>query len=451
MISSMLTLHCTAKNGTSITAKYQVFCAFGKDGSDLVRYDFKANLYSLAISADGSFAICQTCAGYNDAGLLALFDLSNPKLLWKMPNPKLRWANQYHIDPEKRTISLMLPRLGTYDWSFDGVFVDEERWLSDWHAQGTDNGRPVSWRSKLLTYPPALTQEARSALTAALPGRAVENQPKAVIDQLVSARLCLKDGRLTDAGFVTAIERLPLKQQCEILGIPLLKKEVAERGRVETATLKHFISKGLKGGQWRDLPVKFTTFVACFSALLHREISLQGKKAKDRPPRGFGGWSTSVFAMEAELVRAIEDTDLAKMIETLPALKGKRKLKSLMGQNKVRAFDDDLADYGLIGLEFIGLSSDIEDVQVLEATLNSIGKEGLIRYLKAFLSDSCIGSGWPDITIIEDGKLKLIEIKDERTGDRMHASQIITLPSAAAIGLDVSVLNVSRSQVPQAD
>jgi tetratricopeptide (TPR) repeat protein len=103
------------------------FCAFDKDGQLILKHSFQANLYNNGLSADGSLAICQMCnSPHSDGATIAMFDLKSAKLLWQRI-PEVRDADSYRFDAVSSIVYLHHPIHGELGFSFDGVFLDEDK------------------------------------------------------------------------------------------------------------------------------------------------------------------------------------------------------------------------------------------------------------------------------------------------------------------------------------
>ena len=50
-------------------------------------------------------------------------------------------------------------------------------------------------------------------------------------------------------------------------------------------------------------------------------------------------------------------------------------------------------------------------------------------------------NGWPDLTLIRESSVKLVEIK---TRDRLHFSQIRTFPRLRAVIPEIQILQITR-------
>lgn len=105
------------------------FYAFNKDGQQLIRHSFKANLYDNAISDDGVFAIC-SCANskHEDGASFAFFDLSQAQCLWQKSLPTGPFAKSYHINTQNQIVTLIYAEETHYRYDFTGKLLDQERW-----------------------------------------------------------------------------------------------------------------------------------------------------------------------------------------------------------------------------------------------------------------------------------------------------------------------------------
>jgi len=114
------------------------FYAFKSNGALILSKRFRANLDKSGISLDVSFAVCQTLSSDNeDATLLTLFDLSR-KLVIAQWQPQSGAASAYEFELPTRKLFLVYggPAYKDYPdpqwaYSFDGEFLDRDRWLAD--------------------------------------------------------------------------------------------------------------------------------------------------------------------------------------------------------------------------------------------------------------------------------------------------------------------------------
>lgn len=107
-----------------------VFTAFQSSGDVILREAYRANLFNNGLSEDGRFAVCQTLNSDHEphAGRLFVFDLDARRRLASF-SPVTGWANAYRFDPVDRVLHLINRDGQSYRYSFDGLFVDEAKWL----------------------------------------------------------------------------------------------------------------------------------------------------------------------------------------------------------------------------------------------------------------------------------------------------------------------------------
>lgn len=124
-----------ANNGTFIINDWMfgeglqgTFYAFHKNGKRLIKHRFSANLYNNGISEDGRYAVCQLAnSDTEDGGTIAFFDLEQGILLWQK-HPDSGWADSYQFNLERNELLLRYRELGHFRYSFEGEFLDKERW-----------------------------------------------------------------------------------------------------------------------------------------------------------------------------------------------------------------------------------------------------------------------------------------------------------------------------------
>lgn len=104
------------------------FYAFDVKGKQLIRHKCEANLYNNGLSNDGQYAVCQTAhSGREDGNKLFFFSLQEKRLVWKC-EPETGWAKDYRFDTAQQTLYLLYDEGRSYRYSFDGNFLDAERW-----------------------------------------------------------------------------------------------------------------------------------------------------------------------------------------------------------------------------------------------------------------------------------------------------------------------------------
>lgn len=81
------------------------------------------------------------------------------------------------------------------------------------------------------------------------------------------------------------------------------------------------------------------------------------------------------------------------------------------------------------------------DRDFVTALYHALGPDRCAAIASRFLTDPyAYSKGWPDLIWVEDGRVGLIEVK---TTDRLHRSQIVTIPEMTAVaGTPVGVVCV---------
>ncbi len=79
--------------------------AFSPEGVEILRLDFQAKVYDVALSPDGSHAVVQLCGSpMEDANHLVLVNVADRRLAWKTPNTA--WAESYEFDDKRQLLRL---------------------------------------------------------------------------------------------------------------------------------------------------------------------------------------------------------------------------------------------------------------------------------------------------------------------------------------------------------
>lgn len=108
-----------------------VFRAYSANGQPIIAQGFTANLYNNGLSADGRFAVCQSCNSHTaDASVLALFDLAARRELARFI-PQSGWAQSYEFADDGSAVMLCYPDGGRFCYAMDGTFTDRPAWI-DW-------------------------------------------------------------------------------------------------------------------------------------------------------------------------------------------------------------------------------------------------------------------------------------------------------------------------------
>ncbi len=132
------------------------FYAFNKDGQQLIRHSFKANLYDNCISHDGSFAIC-SCAKskHEDGANFAFFDLNQGQCLWQKNLPTGPFVKRYHINTQNKILTLTYSEGIHYRYDFAGKLLDQQQWDIERINRGQTHALIKEYKLKATTEPTA--------------------------------------------------------------------------------------------------------------------------------------------------------------------------------------------------------------------------------------------------------------------------------------------------------
>ncbi len=215
------------------------------------------------------------------------------------------------------------------------------------------------------------------------------------IKALAQRDLITDPGKITSEGRELAITYLSLEQQCEQLEIPIYEFIGPYNSKPEHFLWIHFKGLGFyaaycEGGAFLSL-IK--------AAALPVLIELNTFYSKDDACKRF---------LEAQFyIHKKKSLDILKAIEHAS-------VKEI--QNNFQ----EIYRYSIVQKSYPGLEKDF-----ISALFNVVGSECLLNIAKLLFEDPySYRNGWPDLTLIKDGKLWLLEVK---TTDRFHLSQIKTI------------------------
>lgn len=207
---------------------------------------------------------------------------------------------------------------------------------------------------------------------------------------------------------------MSIETQCKELSLKLDILELNYRNRPEEAVLEHFKTKGYVGTSNEGFMLQNT-----LKALILDELArFNTFNSRDDACTRF---------LEAQLTIHKHHTDeIINSIKNVSRLRFKNNLVEIMSALKSIGMDNGLS------LE-VGLA--LFDALNTETFVNLAGKfsEEPYTYRK----------GWPDLTLVRNSKVKLVEVK---TTDKLHGSQIKTIPMLSdMLGNNISVLKLIKS------
>lgn len=216
------------------------------------------------------------------------------------------------------------------------------------------------------------------------------------INTLARRGLVTAQGMLTQEGRELAIAFLPIEQQCEQLGLPIYEAVGPYNSEPEHFLWQHFKGLGFcaaycEGGA-------FLTLIKAAALSILAEINTFGSR-DDACTR----FLEAQFTIHKE-----KATDILDVIEHATL-------------NDVESHFEEIYEHRIVQEVYPGLAK-----AFISALFSAIGSKCL-RNIAEFLFEDpyCYRNGWPDLTLVKDGRIWLFEVK---TTDSLHLSQIKTIP-----------------------
>lgn len=111
--------------GDKLGSKLYVYSG---DGALCLSHVFTANTLNIGISIEGTHVVVQLCnSDSKDSGKLYLFDVSQSKIISAFV-PETGWADKYEFSLPERIVYLCYKNNRRYAYSFDGTFLDNQRY-----------------------------------------------------------------------------------------------------------------------------------------------------------------------------------------------------------------------------------------------------------------------------------------------------------------------------------
>jgi tetratricopeptide (TPR) repeat protein len=162
---------CDANFGNRLSSDVIAFDATQKK---VLSRSYSANVFNLAISRCGRYAVVQTANAPNDDGsVLELFDLQAGKALFSR-QPQTGWADEYVFavddDGLLKTLSVVHKDTGRFNYALAGDFLDQVAYRKARLFKGSPEMRIYGAKAELKADPTsrALAEELLPSLDAAL-------------------------------------------------------------------------------------------------------------------------------------------------------------------------------------------------------------------------------------------------------------------------------------------
>lgn len=286
---------------------------------------------------------------------------------------------------------------------------------------------PVTWRTTYSWDRVKLTSAMQHSLRSAARTGILSEASRTTIRALEARGLC-NEGRLTQEGRVVAISLHDLREQCELLELPHKVWRFPKARRPELAIMEAISQTGCSVAYCEGGAITLLLYCLCFERLYRLCMKHWGNA---QTARSFMYTSIMCYADLLE-----EHPDLPERMVDDIATTGERAvtyafdtLKSWQGSGEGWAFRD-----------WVGV-----DRELVHVLFRALGNAGCVAIAQRFLEDPyAYSKGWPDLVWVDGPRVGLIEVK---TTDRLHPSQIITIPEMReAADLPVEVAQVQSQK-----
>jgi len=175
-------------------------------------------------------------------------------------------------------------------------------------------------------------------------------------------------------------------------------------------------------------------YALCFERLFHLGKSKWGSADYTATVRGKArtpvqSWMYSSVIVYQEFLSTTVDLE-GELLRDIASVSVGQAMKSF---DRLRSWQ---SDEKWFPHSYVGMTQEL-----VQLVLERLPRATLVEIARLFFSDPhAYVKGWPDLTVIEGGEVRFVEVK---TVDCFHASQIITIGDMkAATGLNVTVTRV---------
>lgn len=267
---------------------------------------------------------------------------------------------------------------------------------------------PVTWRTTYswdrVKLSPAMQRDLRSAAQTGILNKVNSNTTRA----LEARGLCNKE-QLTQEGRVIAISLCGLRKQCELLQLPHKVWRLPNARRPELAVISAMSQTSRRVAYCEGGAITLLLYCLCFDRLyrLAREHWGSAQLAQS-----YMYTSIMCYSYLLEEHPSLPEQILADIATTgkSAVIRAFNTLKSWQGSPDGWAFR-----------EWVGV-----DLELVIELFRALGNARCAAIAQRFLEDPyAYSKGWPDLIWVDGARVGLIEVK---TTDRLHPSQIITIP-----------------------
>jgi hypothetical protein len=256
--------------------------------------------------------------------------------------------------------------------------------------------------------------------------------PTRTVKALAARGLCLADGTLTEPGRVLSISVLPLAKQCQILGVPVDECRVDRaKSSPERALMDAYIAAGTPCCFTEGGIVLVALYSLCFERLFRLGAAKWGDAnyivtamGKTRTPVQSMMYSSVIVYQEFLRTNVGLEDDLLRDIASVSVPEAMKNFEVLQSWQLTESWYPH---------SYVGMTPGL-----VQLVLETLPRASLVEIARLFFSDPhAYAKGWPDLTLVESGEVRFIEVK---TGDCLDPSQIITIGEMrAAAGLSVTI------------
>lgn len=238
---------------------------------------------------------------------------------------------------------------------------------------------------------------------------------KGTAKALVSRGLLDANANITPFGSITAIECMPLKEQCCSIAVDLSTSSWGWTSSPETYAYGMFREQGYVGTYCEGGGFGTAIKALCLDALTETSIF-------------FG---TCIDAREDACLKGVvglSHIETSKLDAIFNQIQQSTKTTYLAAFAEIMSYSPNREWYPGLSLAFA------------DALFDAVPKSDFVQLAKWISKDPVHRNGWPDLTLVKGGRLKFVEVK---TTDRLHHSQLVTIPALVReIDADVSVLQL---------
>jgi len=251
--------------------------------------------------------------------------------------------------------------------------------------------------------------------------------PKNTLQALVKRGLIDANQTITESGRISIVASMSLAKQCEYLWVDLNRMSRTEtlwdrmpwskQLKPEPFALRYFEKNGYVGAHCEGGAIRTAVSALCLDALEESSIF----------------YETSIDARKDACLRgtaALPYLEMDKIELILNQIEKVSRAKYLKSFSEIISYRDIQAWYPGLSLKFA------------KHLYKALPKSTFIEIARWLSSNPYNRNGWPDLTLIKGKTVRFVEVK---TTDKLHASQLTTIPAIQQItGLEVSVLKLDK-------